>query len=405
MKDSSSMGSGGRGTRFANVRTVRWRPVLFGLLLVLVTYIRGYEAAPAKNEFFVYVGSSKSERTASKGIYIYRFNAGSGQLSPAGLVKVLNPAFLALHPNHRFLYTVNQTADEARSAATSFTVDRTTGGLTLLNQVSSKGANPVYILLDKTLKYALVANYLGDTVATFPVFGDGRLGEAAAVVRYTGSSVHHPERPKGVFPHSIDVSADNRFAIVTALGLDRLYVYRFDPAHGSLTENMPSYFSLAPGAGPRHIAFHPNGMYVYSMNETAGNVTVLAYNAADGTLQERQAISSLPMDFKGKNASAEVEVYPTGKFLYASNRGHDSIAVFAVDPEKGTLSLIEIVPSQGKAPGNFQIDPTGKYLFVANEDSDTVVLYRIDPSDGRLTPTGQVLQVPCPQNMVFLGTE
>jgi 6-phosphogluconolactonase len=391
-----------------DMKTIRRLSVLIVLLSALalpVSDVAGDRKISVPDEFFVYIGSSKSERTDSKGIYIYRFKAGSGQLTSLGLVKIMNPAFLAVHPSRRFLYAVNQTADYATSAVTAFALDRTTGELTFLNQVSSRGANPVYVLLDKTARYALVANYIGDTVAAFPLLEDGRLGQSSAFVQYSDSSVNHPERPKGAYPHSIDVSPDNRFALVTALGLDKLFVYRFEQARGSLAQSDPPFFTLAPGAGPRHIAFDPSGEHVYSMNETAGTVTVLSYRAVDGSLRELQTISTLPKDFQGKNASAEIAVYPSGKFLYASNRGHDSIAVFAIEPKKGTLMPVQDVPTQGKAPGNFQIDPTGSYLFVANENSNNVVVFRIDPQVGRLSPTGQELEVPCPQNMVFVATE
>ena len=391
-----------------DMKTIRRLSVLILLLSALVlpvSSLAGPRKVSATDEFFIYIGSSKSERTDSKGIYVYRFKAGTGQLTSLGLVKVMNPAFLAVHPSRRFLYAVNQTADYDTSAVTAFAMDRTTGELTLLNQVSSRGANPVYVMLDKTGRYALIANYIGDTVAAFPVLDDGRLGEASSFVQYSESSVNHPERPKGAFPHSIDLSPDNRFALVTALGLDKLFVYRFDQARGSLAQNNIPFFSVAPGGGPRHIAFDPSGKHVYSMNETAGTVTVFSYNAADGGLHELQTISTLPKDFKDKNASAEIEVYPSGKFLYASNRGHDSIAVFAIEPKKGTLRPVENVPTQGKAPGNFQFDPTGSYLFVANENSNNVVVFRVDPKVGRLSSTGQVLEVPCPQNMVFVPIE
>jgi 6-phosphogluconolactonase len=389
------------------MRTIHRISTLLVLLLALAPLpcLSGAKKLPARGEFFVYIGTSKSERTPSKGIHIYRFRPGTGELTSLGLVEVKNPAFLAVHPNLRFLYAVNQMPDYETSAVTAFAIDRSTGKLTLLNQVSSHGANPVYVLLDKTTRYALIANYIGHTVATFPVLDDGRLGEASAVVKYADWSPNHPERPKGAYPHSIDLSPDNRFALVTALGLDKLYIYRFDPGHGSLAPSDPPFVNLPAGSGPRHIAFDPKGNYVYSMNETAGSVSVFSYNAADGTLSEIQTISSLPKDFKGQNASAEIEVYPTGKFLYASNRGHDSIEVFAVDSRKGTLTPVENVPSQGKAPGNFQIDPTGSYLFVANENSNNVVIFHIEPKLGRLTPTGQTLEVPCPQNMVFVPVE
>lgn len=388
-----------------DMNTVRRLSMLILLLALPVSCVGGQRKVSATDEFFLYIGSSKSERTESKGIYIYRFKASTGQLTSLGLVKIMNPAFLAVHPNLRFLYAVNQTADHATSAVTAFALDRTTGELTFLNQVSSRGANPVYVLLDKTARYALIANYIGDTVAAFPLLEDGRLGQSSAFVQYSDSSVNHPERPKGAYPHSIDVSPDNRFALVTALGLDKLFVYRFDQAHGSLAQNDVPFFTLAPGAGPRHIAFDPSGEHVYTMNETAGTVTVLSYHAVDGSLRELQTISTLPKDFKGKNASAEIEVYPSGKFLYVSNRGHDSIAVFAIEPKKGTLMPVQNVPTQGNAPGNFQFDPTGSYLFVANENSNNIVVFRVDPQVGRLTSTGQVLEVPCPQNMVFVAIE
>lgn len=380
---------------------------LFALIVLLsalaLPVSAGHGKVSATDEFFVYIGSSKSERTDSKGIYIYRFKAGTGQLTTLGLVKIMNPAFLAVHPSRPFLYAVNQTADYDTSAVTAFAIDRPTGELTLLNQVSSRGANPVYVMLDKTGRYALIANYIGDSVAAFPLLEDGRLGEASAFVQYSESSANHPERPKGAYPHSIDISPDNRYALVTALGLDKLFVYHFDQARGSLAQNEIPFFSVAPGGGPRHIAFDPSGEHVYAMNETAGSVTVFSYDAVDGGLRELQTISTLPKDFKGKNASAEIEVYPSGKFLYASNRGHDSIAVFAIEPKRGTLRPVENVPTQGKAPGNFQFDPTGSYLFVANENSNNIVVFRVDPKVGRLSPTGQVLDVPCPQNMVFVA--
>jgi 6-phosphogluconolactonase len=366
----------------------------------------GPQQISGSNEFFIYIGSSKSERTESKGIYVYRFNPSRGELTSLGMVRVTNPAFLAVPPSQRFLYAVNQTPDYDTSAVTAFAIDRATGQLTLLNQVPSRGANPVYALVDKTGRYVVIANYIGGSVATFPLLDDGRLGQAAAFVQYSGASmINHPERPKGSYPHSIDISPDNRFALVTALGLDRLFIYHFDQEHGSLSDNDPPTVDLPPGSGPRHIAFDKTGKHVYVVNETRGTVTVFSYNAAHGALRALQTISTLPKAFKGVNASAEIEVYPTGKFLYASNRGPDSIAVFAIESSKGTLKPIQNVPTQGKGPGNFQIDPTGSYLFVANENSNNVVVFRIDPKTGSLTSTGQQFRVPCPQNIVFVGIE
>ncbi len=362
--------------------------------------------ATTPGEYFVYVGSSDSGRATSKGISIYRFTPSTGQIATVGVFPIRNPFFLAVSPDHRFLYTVDKSENEAGSKVSALALDPANGALTLIDQVSSRGANPVYTELDKSDKYVLVANYLGGTVAAFRLRADGGIGESTALVSCAGEhSPQHPERPPGPYPHAIDMSPDNRFALVTALGLDRLYVYRFDPEHGALSPHDPPFVSLPPGAGPRHIAFDPSGTHVYVMDETAGAVTVFSYAAATGTLRPLQTISTLPSDFKGNNQSGDIEVHPTGRFLFASNRGHDSIAVFGIDPSKGTLVLTEIVPSHGSRPGNFRIDPTGSYLFVANEQSNNVVVFKIDGKTGRLTATGQALDVAGPQNIVFVAVQ
>jgi len=240
-------------------------------------------------------------------------------------------------------------------------------------------------------------------VAVLPIGADGRLAEASAFVQHSGSSVD--ARQRGPHAHSINLSSDNRFALAADLGLDQLLVYRFDPEHGSLAANDPPYAKLNPGAGPRHFAFHPGGRYLYAINELQSTVTAFAFDPARGALKEMQTVSTLPKDFRGKNTTAEVQVHPSGKFLYGSNRGHDSIAVFAIDSRRGTLTPVEQVSTQGQTPRNFRIDPTGSYLLAANQDSHSVVVFRIDPKSGRLTPTGQRVEIFFPVCVKFLAVE
>jgi 6-phosphogluconolactonase len=256
--------------------------------------------------------------------------------------------------------------------------------------------------VDKTGRNVLVANYGSGSVACLPVKEDGRLAEASAFIQHTGSSVN-PQRQQGPHAHSVNMSPDNRFAMVADLGLDEVLVYRFDPVKGSLAANDPPFAKVKPGSGPRHFAFHPGGKFAYVINELASTVTALAYDARRGILSEVQTVSTLPPGFTGTSTTAEVQVHPSGKFLYGSNRGHDSIAVFGIDARKGTLTPIEHVPTQGKTPRNFGIDPTGSYLLAANQSSDNVVVFRIDPQTGRLTPTGQVLEVGIPVCVKFVA--
>lgn len=381
--------------------------VAFVSALLLAVQLGG-TAARSRGKYLVYVGTYTEEGSRSKGIYAYRFDATTSELSPLGLVaETTNPSFLAAHPNHRFLYAVNEvTRYKGQSSGTvsAFAIDHATGKLTFLNEVSSRGADPCYITVDKSGKYVLVANYTGGSVATFPVSDDGRLGEASAFVQHSGHG-KNPERQEGPHAHSIDLSPDNRFALVDDLGLDELLIYRFDSAKGSLTSNDPKFAKLDAGAGPRHFAFHPSGRFAYVISEMEGTVTGFAYDPASGTLHSRQTISTLPKDFTGAIEDAEVEVHPSGKFLYASNRGHDSIAVFAIDASKGTLTPIDYVPTGGKTPRSFEIDPTGSLLFAANQDSNTIVVFRIDAQTGRLTPSGKVLEVNKPVCVKFVAIE
>jgi len=376
-----------------------------GLLALLMPFAQG-QSSRTKDSYLIYVGTYTGP--ASKGIYAFRFDPASGKSTSLGLmVETTNPSFLAIDPSHRYLYAVNEVGDykgERSGGVSSFAIDHKTGKLTFLNEVSSRGAGPCHVALDKTGKYVLVANYDGGSVAVFPVLPDGRLAEASAVVQHSG---HGPntERQEGPHAHEIQLTRDNRFAIATDLGLDELLVYHFDVAKGTLAANDPPLAKVEPGAGPRHFALHPSGKFVYSLNEMGGSVTGFAYDTRKGALSSLQTISSLPKDFKGKNDSAEIAADASGRFLYASNRGPDNIAVFAIDPAKGTLKLVEHVPTKGKTPRNFAIDPTGGFLFVANEESNNIVVFRVDPATGRLTDTGQVLDVPSPVCVVFIAAE
>ena len=364
-------------------------------------------AQGAKSEnYLLFVGTyTKGD---SKGIYAYRFDAKSGEATSLGLAaETENPSFLAVDPSQRSLYAVNELTQykgAPSGAVTAFAIDRATGKLSPLNEVASRGTDPCYIAFDKTGKYVLVANYTGGNVAVFPVSNDGRLGTATAFVQHVGVG-KNPERQEGPHAHWIETTADNRFAIVADLGLDQLLIYRFEASKGSLTPNNPPFAKVEPGAGPRHVAFHPNGRFAYVVDELGSTINGFSFDPKKGEFHPLQTVSTLPAGFKGSNDTAEIHVHPNGKFLFASNRGHDSIVVFAIDQKTGSLKLVEHFSTQGKTPRNFEIDPTGTRLFVANQDSGTIVIFQIDPATGRLTPTGQVLQVPSPVALRFVAND
>ncbi len=376
---------------------------LLGILLVSGQTVKG---SPANAQLLVYVGTYTGK--GSDGIYLLRLDtASSGLTSPVLAAETPNPTFLALHPNHRYLYAANEIGrfDGKKSGAVSgFAVEPGTGKLTFLNQEASGGDGPCHLVVDRTGKYVLLANYGGGSVAVLPIQGDGRLGTATSFVQHTGSG-SNPQRQEGPHAHSINVDAANRFAVAADLGLDKLLVYRFNSTNGTLTPNDPPFVTVKPGSGPRHFAFHPQGRFAYAINEMGSTVTVFAYDGTQGTLKEVQTISTLPKGFKGENDTAEVQVHPSGKFLYGSNRGHDSIAVFSIDKANGKLSLIQNESTQGKTPRNFGIDPSGRILLAANQDSGNVVAFRIDPRTGRLSPTGQSVKVNSPVCVKFLTVE
>jgi 6-phosphogluconolactonase len=363
----------------------------------------GSVESKSNTEFLVYIGTYTGTGTTSRGIYAFRLELAKGTLTPVGLVgETESPSFLAIHPNRRFLYAVNESfAEEKSGGASAFAMDLQSGKLTFLNKQATGGSGACHLVVDRSGKNLLVANYGGGSVAVLPIQKDGRLRESSAFIQHQGSSVE-PRRQKGPHAHSINLDSANRFAAVADLGLDKVLVYRFDPTKGSLTPNDPPSTSVKPGGGPRHFAFHPKGRHAYVINEMQSTVTAFAYDARKGTLKELQSLSTVPEKFEGKNSTAEVQVHPSGRFLYGSNRGHNSIAVFAINPETGQLRFIEHQPTQGKTPRNFGIDPTGSYLLAANQESDNIVVFRIDPESGKLTPTGQVVEAPKPVCVKFV---
>ncbi len=358
----------------------------------------------AERQFFIYIGTYTGPQ--SKGIYLSRLDASTGSLtSPELAAETPNPSYVTLHPSGKFLYAANEIGNfggQKAGAVSAFTIDQATGMLTLLNTVSSRGGGPCHVIVDSTGKNVLVANYGGGSVAVLPIAKDGRLGEASAFVQHSGSSVN-PARQKGPHAHSVNLTPDNRLLLVADLGLDQVLIYRFDPDRGTLTPADPPFARVNPGAGPRHLAFSPRGNFVYVINEMQSTLTTFAFDSAKGMLKDLQSISTLPDGFSGQSFTAEVEVHSSGRYLYGSNRGDDSIAVFSIDPASGKLTFVDRTPTEGKFPRNFAIDPTGNLLLAANQNSNSVVVFRIDPKTGRLTPTGTRIDVASPVCLKFLG--
>jgi len=386
---------------------------LFALILVLSAPLllssraQTPEKPAAKGQYIAYVGTYTT-KTNSKGIYAYRFDAEKGQLTAIGVAaESVDPSFLAVHPNGKFLYAVNEVGNfngGSNGAVSAFAIDAKTGALKLLNQVSTRGAGPCHISLDKTGAYVLVANYDGGSIASFAVHEDGSLGTTTGFVQHSGSGPNK-ERQEGPHAHWIGTSPDNRFALAVDLGLDQVIVYGFDAYKGLFTPMLSGFAKVKPGAGPRHLAFHPNGKFAFVLSEMESSVTVFSYQTKSGAFSSLQTISTLPADYSGPKEAAEIAVHPSGKFLYTSNRGHDSIAIFAIDPSKGRLKSLGQVLTGGKTPRHFAIDPTGMYLLAENQESNNVVVFQIDTATGSLTPTGQTIDVPSPVCITFVAVQ
>lgn len=373
--------------------------VLFGLALMSAVPLLAQDKTPTA--FRVYVGTYTGEQ--SKGIYSARLDLASGMLTDVQVAaEIKNPSFLAIHPSGKYVYAVGELPEFSGkpSGAVSALAIEADGKLKLLNQQASEGTGPCHIVIDKSGKTALVANYGGGSVASLPILDDGKLGTAVSAIQHTGSSVN-PQRQKEPHAHSINVDPSNHFVVAADLGLDKVLIYRL--TDGKLAANDPPFAKTAPGAGPRHFAFHPSGKFGWVINELGNTVTGFAFDAKKGSLTEIESVTTLPKDFKGESYTAEVVVHPSGKFLYGSNRGHDSLAIFKIDEHTGKVTPAGHQLTGGKTPRNFAIEPTGHYLLAENQGSGTIVVFRIDATTGALKPVGEPVVVPSPVCVRFLA--
>jgi 6-phosphogluconolactonase len=368
-------------------------------LLAIVSFAERAAAeeptAPA-GKHHVYFGTYTGAK--SKGIYHAIFDRATGKLSEAELAgEAVNPSFLNISPDGKFLYAVNKEGDK-QGGVLAFAIDGKSGKLTRVGEQAACGDAPCYLAVDRSGKCVLAASYSSGTVAALAIRGDGSLSDAAGLVQQTETGVDKPRSPHA---HSINVDLNNRIAVAADAGIDRLFLYDLDPAAAKLTPHDPPFVATRHATGPRHFAFHPGGKLAYSNMETTSEITAFAYDGAKGTLTELQTLSTLPEPVQG-NSTAEIQVHPSGKFAYVSNRGHDSIAMFSIDPETGRMTALGHQPSGGKVPRNFGIDLCGGYLLAANQATDNVVVFRIDAQTGKLTPTGQSIEVGAPVCVKFV---
>lgn len=340
----------------------------------------------------------------AEGIYTYQYAPASGELSQVGVTKgPVNPSFLTLDPQQRYLYAVSEIKEyngQTGGAIYAYRIDPQSGGLTYLNEQPTRGTDPCHLSVDATGRFVLVANYSSGSVIIYPILADGQLGTATDFVQHEGSSIN-PRRQEGPHAHSFMIAPNNWYAYAPDLGMDKVVIYKLDLVGGKLIANEQPWVRTAPGGGPRHFDFHPNRKFAYANLEIGNQVTVFAYDEARGTLFEIQTVPTLPAGWEGVSHTADLHVHPTGKFLYCSNRGHNSIAMYAIDPASGKLNFLGCESTQGKTPRNFAIDPAGKFLLAANQDSSTVASYRIDAKSGKLTPTGHIAVAPTPVCLKF----
>lgn len=377
------------------------RMVIAGAWLLLP--VSGVQAQTSR--FIVYFGTSAGAE--SGGVYACSLEPSEMRFGHLSLVAEIERAtWLTTHPNERVLYAVSEMGNGGKSEGEilSLAIEPVTGSLSLLNRVPSGGGGPTHLAVDKAGKAIAVANYGGSSVAVFRLNPDGSLGDRTALARHAGSSVH-PIRQTRPHPHAVVPSPDDRFLFVPDLGTDKVYSYLFGAAAGSLAPNSPPFVQVPPGSGPRHLAFHPGGNFAYLINEMESGITAFAHDPGKGSLTRIQTISTLPEGFAGTNTAAEVVVAGLGTFLYASNRGDDSIVVFSINPADGTLTKVQRVPTQGKRPRSFTIDPSGRYLLVANQASSGVAVFEVDAATGRLSPLGKSLSVPDPACIVFVSAK
>jgi 6-phosphogluconolactonase len=341
----------------------------------------------------VYIG------TSGKGIYVADFDSKTGKLGAPSIVSDAQaPSYIAIHPDGRYLYAVNEVKDGALS---SFSIDASSGKLTPINSVSVKSSGPCYVAIDKPGHWAITANYSGGSITVLPIESGGRLGEATEFIQHKGSGPNR-DRQTAPHPHWVGFIPKSNLVLVTDLGIDTIAIYNFDAKKGTLTVGNPAFMTIPPGSGPRHAVMHPNGKFFYVLTELTSVITEYYFEAEMKRFTPINTVSALPEGFKGDNTGAEIAMDPKGKFVYASNRGNDSIAVFSVsDLKRGTLKLVEHVPSGGKTPRQFEIDPTGHWLLAGNQGSDNIAIFSIDASTGKLTAAGVVPGVVKPTCIKF----
>ena len=370
--------------------------LLSGMIVVGGTLESRLVAGESPERMWVFVGTYT--RGESEGIYVLQLDMESGALIRKSSVRSDNPSFVAIHPNQKWLYAVNEVGNfnsQKAGAISAFSFSPESGELTLLNQDSSVGPGPCHLTVDASGQYVLAANYGGGSVCVLPIDNAGRLGRASSFVQHTGSSVNQ-RRQSAPHAHSINLDVSNRFAVAADLGIDKLLIYDFNPRHGTLTDTPQAFVQVAPGAGPRHFAFHPSGKFAYVINELHLTVTAFRFEQSSGRMTELQTLSTLPPGSGKQGSTAEVQVHPSGRFLYGSNRGHDSIAVYSIDAETGKLTWVENELTGGKTPRNFGIDPTGQFLLAANQSTGDILTFRITSDTGELTVAGQGIQIPSP---------
>ena len=372
-----------------------------GLSLFGAFAFRANAWSSQNRELTLYVGTYTSGK--SEGIYVYRMDRATGALTRFSSTMSVNPSFLTIDKSKRYLYAVNEVGEyggKPGGAVSAFKIDPATGNLRLLNEQATQGADPCYLSIDARKKTLLVANYSGGSVTVLPVRTDGTIGMAIEVKQHEGSGPK--EQQKGPHAHCVILDRVERHALAADLGVDKVMIYCVDRATGKLSPAKQPFAELTAGAGPRHLALHPSGKYLYVIAELDSTMTTFQYNELNGTLTPIETVSTLPADFTGTSYCADVHVSPSGRFLYGSNRGHNSIVVFEIDPRTGRPKLVEHVSTEGDWPRNFTIDPSGKFLLVANQRSENVVTFNINQSTGRLTPTGNNEQIPSPVCLKFL---
>ena len=344
-------------------------------------------------------------QTAEQGIVVYYFDETDGSLTFRSIAGgVANPSFLALHPNKKYLYAVNEVHDyqgQRSGAVSAYSIDPETGDLTFINQQSSSGTSPCHVSVDAAGSMVYLANYSSGSAAAYPIQEDGSLGPASAIVQHQGSGPNS-RRQEGPHAHSINLDPANKFAYVADLGVDKLMIYKLDAEAGTLEPNAVPYIEIPPGSGPRHFTFHPTKPYAYLINELGNTLMVFAYDAETGNLTELQTVPSLPEGWEGRNTTADIHIESTGRFLYGSNRGHNSLVTFEIDADTGLLTYVAHTLARGKSPRNFVIHPSGEFLLVANQDTNNVVVFTLDLETGTLTPTGHEISSFKPVCLVFL---